>query len=182
MTTQTQTLSFEEQIIRLESEIAAQQSDIRNLQEALATIEAGKPRPVNPAADNAFELLKQLVGSVPDNLEQEQQYLAKLAEAQRALELAIAAIEQKQQRIDALRQERRGQQQQEAFEQLRSRAAKYNNLIDAAMTELEQMRSLSQVAGSGGRFEIVADLNETPYCAISQSLVRVRRRFDVLRG
>jgi uncharacterized coiled-coil protein SlyX len=74
MITQTQAPNLEEQIARLESEVAMQESDIRNLQEALATLESGKLRPVNPAADNTFELLKHLVGSVPENLEQEQLY------------------------------------------------------------------------------------------------------------
>ncbi len=61
-------ISLEQRITQLEAEIAKQQSDTKNLQEALTALEAGKPRPATPAADKAFELLKQLVGSVPKNL------------------------------------------------------------------------------------------------------------------
>ncbi len=181
MTAQTLVLNLDDQISQLEAEIAKQKSDVSTLQEALTALEAGKPRPANPAADDSFELLKQLVGSVPENLEQEQLYRAKLAEAQRALQLALASLQEKQQRLDALRQQQREQQQEQALEELKSKAAAFNNLIGSAMAELQAMRSLAKVAGSG-TLEIVADPNETPYCHITANSVKLRRRFDVLRG
>ncbi len=174
-------ISLEQQIARLELEVATQQSDVRSLQEAIATIETNKPRPATPSADNAFELLRQLVGSVPENLEQEQLYRAKLAEAQRALELAIASVEQKQLELDDLRQEQRSQQQEEAFERLKSKAEMFNQLIDKVMGQLQEMRSLALVAGSG-RFEVVADIREMPYCSITASSVKIRRRVDIRQG
>jgi chromosome segregation ATPase len=178
MTTQTLVLNLEEQISQLEAEVAAQQSDTKNLQEALTALEAGKPRPATPAADDSFELLKQLVGSVPENLEQEQLYAARLAEAQRALQLALASVAQKQQRLDALRQQQREQQQAAAFEELKTKAQEFNRLIDAAAELLDSMRLLA--AQTGGRsFEVAADLRELPYCSVSEGLIRVRRRFDV---
>jgi acyl-CoA reductase-like NAD-dependent aldehyde dehydrogenase len=118
---------------------------------------------------------------VPENLEQEHLYRAKLAEAQRALELAIISVEEKQHELDALRQGQRRQQQEEAFQELKVRAEEFNRLIDSAMGRLQEMRELALVAGSG-RFEIVADMNEMPYCSVNQSSVKLRRRFDVLRG
>jgi hypothetical protein len=67
-TTELAETKLSDQISTLESEIAAQQSDIQNLREALVALQTGKPRPATPSADDAFELLRQLVGSVPENL------------------------------------------------------------------------------------------------------------------
>ncbi len=69
---------LDKQISTLESEILQRDADIQNLQEALATLEANKPRPATPSADNAFELLRQMVGSVPENLEQQGQTLQQI--------------------------------------------------------------------------------------------------------
>jgi chromosome segregation ATPase len=172
---------LDKQISTLESEILQRNSDIQNLQEALATLTANEPRPRNPQTDDAFALLKELVGAVPQSLEEQQLYRAKLAEAQRALELAIAAVEQKQLELDALRQQKREQQQEQALEELKSKAEGFNQLIDAAMAALEAMRSLSKVAGSG-TLEIVADPNETPFCQVAANSVKLRRHFDIKRS
>jgi hypothetical protein len=76
---------------------------------------------------------------------------------------------------------KRGQQQEAAFEELKARAAAFNSLIDSAMALLDSMRLLA--AQTGGRsFEVAADLTEMPYAAVYESKVRIRRRFDVLRG
>jgi hypothetical protein len=170
-----------EQIVQLESEISSRNADIQNLTEALATLEAGRPRPQNPKADDAFSLLKELVGSAPQDLEQQQVYQAKLAAAQTSLKLAVEICDQKRTELKVLRDEARSQQQAEAFEQLKSKASRFNSLIDEAMAELEQMRELRKVAGSG-TFEVVSDIQEIPYCSISSSIVRIRRRFDIRQG
>ncbi len=174
-------LNCEQQISQLEAEIASRNVDIQNLQEALATLTANEPRPRNPQTDDAFALLKQLIGAVPQSLEEQQVHQAKLAEAQRALHLCKLQLQEKQQRLDTLRQQQREQQQEQALEELKSKAAAFNNLIGSAMAELQAMRSLAKVAGSG-TLEIVADPNETPYCHITAKSVKLRRRFDVLRG
>jgi acyl-CoA reductase-like NAD-dependent aldehyde dehydrogenase len=97
------------------------------------------------------------------------------------LELAIAAVEQKQRLLAGLRQQQREQQQAAAFEQLKAKAERFNSLIDEAMGQLQEMRERALVAGSG-RFEVIADLNEVPYFHITANSVKLRRRFDVLRS
>ncbi len=174
-------ISLEQQIASLEAEVAVQQSDVSTLQEALTALEAGKPRPANPSADNAFELLKELLTAAPQSLEQQQVHQAKLAEAQRALELAIASVGEKQQRLDALRQQQREQQQAEAFEELKAKAAAFNSLIYSAMVELDEMRALAKVAGPG-TLEIATDPNETPFCQVTANSVKLRRHFDIKRS
>jgi uncharacterized coiled-coil protein SlyX len=41
------TLTVNDKILELETEIASRNADIQNLSEALATLEAGNPRPVD---------------------------------------------------------------------------------------------------------------------------------------
>ncbi len=181
MTTAVEITTLDHQISELELEIATWQKDIENLRQAFVALESNQLRPANPAADNAFELLKKLVGAAPQKLEQQQVYQAKLAAARESLKLAVEASQEKQRQLDALRQERREEQQAEAFDQLKSRAEEFNCLIDQAMAELDEMRSLAQQAGVR-TLEVAADLKEVPYASINQSLIRVRRRFDVLQG
>jgi DNA repair exonuclease SbcCD ATPase subunit len=173
--------TINDQISQLEAEILQRNADIRKLTAALATLEANQPRPADPSCDDAFALLRELVGNVPQQLEERQVYAARLAAAKESLSLSVQVCGEKQQRLDALRQQKREQQQEQALERLKSKAAAFNNLIDSAMAELQEMRSLSKVAGSG-TLEIVADPNETPYCHITAKSVKLRRRFDVLRG
>jgi hypothetical protein len=174
-------ISLEQQILELEAELTVQQSDVENLQGALAAIENNQPRPARPQEDSIFNLLRESLEAVPANLEAQRVHQEKLAAVQRTLEQALVSVEQKQRLLAGLRQQQREQQQAAAFEELKSKAAAFNSLIDSAMVELEAMRSLSKVAGSG-RFEIVADMNETPFCHITANSVKLRRRFDVLRG
>jgi hypothetical protein len=101
-------LNPEQQISQLELEIAQRDADIRKLTAALATLEANQPRPTDPSCDDAFALLRQLVGNAPKQLEERQVYAARLAAAKKSLSLAIAAVEQKQLELDALRQQQKG--------------------------------------------------------------------------
>jgi chromosome segregation ATPase len=181
MTAQTLVLNLEEQISQLESKILQRNADIRKLTAALATLEANQPRPADPSCDEAFALLRELVGNVPQQLEERQVYAARLAAAKKSLSLAIEACQEKQKRLDALRQQKREQQQEQALEELKSKAEGFNQLIDAAMAALEAMRTLAKIAGPG-KFEVIADPNETPCCQITANSVKLRRRFDVLRG
>ncbi len=68
--------------------IASLESDIERLHEAIATLEAGRTRPVNPEADSAFALLVELVGLAPQRLEDRQVYESKLEAARLSLKLA----------------------------------------------------------------------------------------------
>ncbi len=65
-------------------------------------------KPADPSCEDAFALLRELVGNVPQQLEEEQLYVARLAAAKESLSLAIAAVEQKQLELDALRQQQKG--------------------------------------------------------------------------
>jgi hypothetical protein len=172
-------LNPEQQISQLELEIAKQESDVQNLQGALAAIENNQPRPARPQEDSIFTLLRESLEAVPANLEAQRVHQEKLAAVQRTLQLALASLRQKQQRLDALRQEQKGQQQAEAFEQLKVRAEEFNRQIDSAVALFDSMRLLAVQAG-GKRLEVsAADLREMPYCSVSEGLIRVRRRFDV---
>ncbi len=111
-----ETRTLDQQISQLEVEIATRQKDIENLRQAFVALESNQLRPADPAADNVFELLKELVGSAPQKLEQQQVYQAKLTAARESLKLAVEASQEKQRQLDALRQERREEQQAEAFE------------------------------------------------------------------
>jgi septum formation inhibitor MinC len=174
-------INLEEQITRLEAEILQRNADIRKLTAALATLEANQPRPADPSCDDAFALLRELVGNVPQQLEERQVYAARLAAAKESLSLAIASLQERQLGLDVLRQQQQEQQQQQALEELKSKAEGFNQLIDAAMAALEAMRTLAKIAGPG-KFEVVADLNEQAYCQITANSVKLRRRFDIKRG
>lgn len=173
---------------QFESEIAKRQVDIANLKEAIATLKAGKPRPVNPSADNAFNLLKEIVGAVPQRLEDEQIYDEKLREADRALQLAVDACEEKVTELKAVRSVEASQQAIASAQELVGQAEKFNAAIDAALVLLAEMKKKNDqiyrlTANQETVMSIAADLNETPYCSIhktgGQVRVFVRRRFDV---
>ncbi len=94
-----------DQIAQLEAKISERDADIQSLTEAIATLEAGEPRPQNPKSDDAFSLLKELVGSAPENLEQQQIYQAKLEASRISLKLATQICNQKRTELKALRDE-----------------------------------------------------------------------------
>ncbi len=172
------------QIAQLESEIDSRTTDIQNLTEAIATLESGQPRPQNPKSDDAFELLKQLVGAAPENLEQQQVYRAKLQAARTSLKLAVEICDQKRAEIKALKDEMRSQQSDELVQQLLAKAGKFNSAIDEAFELLAQMKEIngkiSRLRGGGSVLRTSSvDLNESPFCQISGETVSVRRRFDV---
>ncbi len=173
-------------IASLEAEITTRQADIKNLREAISTLKAGKPRPLNPSADNAFNLLKEIVGAVPQRLEDQKLYDEKLVEADRALQLAVNACEEKVTELKAERSVERSQQSSALVDELLAKAEKFNAAIDASFDLLAEMKTLngqiSQLRGDRvSVLEIVADLNEAPYCQIGGNRVKVRRRFDVKR-
>jgi len=176
-----ETQTLDQRFAQLEGEIATRQEHIETLRLAFATLESNQPRPANPAADNAFELLKELVGAAPQKLEQQQVYQAKLAAAKESLKLTVEAFQEKQRQLDTLRQERREEQQVEAFQKLKLTAEEFNSLIDQAVGLMDEMRSLAQQAGVR-TLEITADLKEVPYAAIYPSNICIRRRFDVQQG
>jgi len=174
-------ISFEQQLTQLESDIVKQRANVEGLEDAIATLERGAPRPVDPKSDDIFNALRQLLGEVPQTLEEQRIHDAKLLEAKRTLQLAITSVQEKQCELDALRQQQEEQRQLQAFEEMKLRATEFNRLIDAAMTELEAMRGLAKIAGPG-KFEVVADLNEQAYCQITANSVKLRRYFDIKRG
>lgn len=174
-------------ISRLETEISSRTADIENLREAILTLKAGRLRPVNPSADDAFTLLKELVGSAPQRLEERHIYEEKLGEAERALQLAIEACQQKTTELKTERSAMRSQQSSELVQQLLVKAEKFNVSIDESFELLAQMKEIngqiSQLRGGGSVLRTSSvDLNEAPYCQISGESVSVRRRFDVKQG
>jgi plasmid stabilization system protein ParE len=173
-------------IASLQSEIETRQVDIANLREAIATLKAGKPRPLNPSADNAFNLLKEIVGAVPQRLEDQKIYDEKLVEADRALQLAVNACEEKVTELKSERSVERSQQSNTLVDELVAKAEKFNAAIDAAVELLAEMKTINSQVLQLRRdhtsvFTITADLNEIPYCRIARENVLVGRRFDLKR-
>jgi hypothetical protein len=173
-------------IAQLESEIETRHTDIELLREAIATLEAKRIRPVNPKADSAFALLVEMVGAAPENLEQQQIYDAKLQAAKMSLKLATEICEQKSKELEVLQQENRHEQANLLLQKLLAKAEKFNAAIDSSFDLLAEMKTLnSQITQLRGDrisvLEIVADLNETPFCQIGGDRVKVRRRFDIKR-
>ncbi len=173
-------------IASLEGEIAKRNTDIQLLQEVIATLEAGRIRPVNPEADSAFMLLVELVGSAPQRLEEQQSHQAKLEAAKLSLKLAIEICEQKSNELKGLKQAHSLEQSDHLLGELLSKAEKFNAAIDSSFDLLAEMKSLSskimQLRGDHIQvLEVTADLIETAYCQISGNRVKVRRRFDIKR-
>ena len=173
-------------IASLEGEITQRNLDIELLREAIATLEAGKTRPINPEADSAFALLLELVGSAPQRLEDKQSYQAKLEAARLSLKLATEICEQKLNELKGLKQEHSLEQSDHLLGELLSKAEKFNAAIDSSFDLLAEMKSLSskimQLRGDRIQvLEVTADLIETAYCQISGNRVKVRRRFDIKR-
>ena len=170
--------------IKQETETSAIAS--RTASKAIATLEAKRIRPVNPEADSAFALLVELVGAAPENLEQQQIYQAKLEAAKMSLKLAVEICEHKSKELEVLQQENRHEQANLLLQELLAKAEKFNAAIDSSFNLSAEMKTLnSQITQLRGDrisvFEIVADLNETPFCQIGGDRVKVRRRFDIKR-
>jgi len=181
MTTTNLGPTLNERINQLEAEISQRQRDIGLLKDALEAVGQNKPRPQQPSADSIHALLTEMIGAVPQNLEEQRLYSAKLEAAKSSLQSAIDDCRRKADQLAALHQQKQEQQQAEAFDQLKLQAERFNELIDQAMEQLQEMRSLAKQAGSA-KFEITAELNEQAYCQITANSVKLRRRFDVLRG
>ena len=177
-------LTVEQQISQLEVEISERNADIENLTEAIATLQSNQPRPADPSADGAFALLKELVGSVPENLEQQQIYQAKIEVARTSLRLAIEVCDQKKSELKVLRDKVRSRQASQLVQELVEKAQKFNAAIDRAFDLLAEMKSLNgQVSqlrgGSSSLLRTSADLNESPYCRVAGETVLIGRRFDL---
>jgi hypothetical protein len=180
------TVESETKTNQLEAEITTRQADIKNLREAIATLEAGRIRPIDPKADSAFTLLVELVGAAPENLEQQQIYGAKLEAAKMSLKLAVELCQQKESELKGLKDEARSHEASQLVQQLIGKAEKFNAAIDSSFDLLAEMKTLnSQITQLRGDrisvLTITADLNEIPYCGIASGRVLVGRRFDIKR-
>ncbi len=172
-----------DQINALQAEITTRKTDIANLKEALDTLLAGKPRPANPESDNAFEMLKQLVGNVPKSMEEQQLYQSKLEEAQRALQLAIAVCKEKQLELEGLQQQQDEIQAEELFQELKLKSERFNVCITEVLSLLEQIkqnsREIYKLRGDNPLLGVYFESRETPWCVISDKNVLIKRKIDV---
>ena len=153
---------------------------------ALETLQSGEPRPTNPKVDDTFSLLKQLLGNVPQNLEEKQIYSEKLAEAHRALQLATKTCQQKQLQLKALKDEARSHEASQLHQQLLGKAQEFNAAIDRGFDLLEEMKKLNSQITQLRRdrisvLELRSDTTEIPYFQIGSDRLVLRRRFDILR-
>jgi DNA repair exonuclease SbcCD ATPase subunit len=176
-----------EKISQLKTEISRRSADIQNLTSALETLQAGKSRPVDPLSDDAFSLLRELVGSAPQKLEERQIYESKLKAARETLRLSIEICEQKRAELKTLEQENRHEQADALLQELLTKAQEFNTAIDSSFALLEEMQSLnSQIVRLRGDrlqvFEVRSDLSEASYCEVGSNRVVLRRRFDLRRG
>jgi SMC interacting uncharacterized protein involved in chromosome segregation len=173
---------LDEQISALQSEIRARKTDIKNLEEALQTLISGKSRPANPESDNAFELLKQLIGDVPQNLEQEQIYSAKLQEAQRALQLAIAACEQKENQLRDLEKKQSELQAIQLFEELKVKGEQFNSCVIELLKLFNEIKEtskqISSLRGDNCLTVIGFERREIPWFTSSSRTVAFLRKFE----
>lgn len=179
-------LTLQQRICELEVEITSRTEDIQNLSEAIATLETNSPRPQSPAADNAFLLLKELVGDVPQRLENQRVYEGKLTAAKTSLRLASELCQERATQLKGLQQELRSQQADCLVQELLSTAEKFNTGIDEILDLFAQMQSLDgqivQLRGGGGAssvLRIYAEMLEMPLCQIDGENVAILRRFDV---
>lgn len=178
-------LTLEQQISQLEAEICSRNADIRNLAEALSTLEAGKPRPQNPSADAAFELLRELVGNAPQQLERQQNYDEKVRAARTSLRLATEICGQKTTELRTLQQQMRSQQADLLVRELLEKASQFNLGIDMILDLYAEMQSLNAQIHQlrGGKaprlLTVYAEMIEMPFCRIDGEAVSILRRFDV---
>ena len=133
-----------QQIDSLQTEITTRRLDIQNLQEALDSLVANKPRPINPSADEAFEMLKQLVGNVPKSMEEQQLYQMKLQEAQRVLELAIELCKQKESELASLQQQQHEILAERLFEEIKVKAERFNSCVSELIDLLGEIQQSSR--------------------------------------
>lgn len=172
-----------QQIDSLQTEITTRRLDIQNLQEALDTLIAGKPRPANPESDNAFEMLKQLVGSVPETLEEQRIYEAKLQEAERSLRLAIAVCEEKELGLGELQQKQRKLQAEELFEQVKVKGERFNACVSEVVKLLDEIKQtsnqISALRGDSCLTGVYFEKRELPWCVTSDRTLVIRRKFEV---
>lgn len=186
MKTNLEQTALEPQMAQLEAEIGKLQADIELLKEAIATLEAGRTRPINPEADSAFALLVELVGSAPQRLEDTQVYEAKLQAARMSLKLAVENRDQKLKELKALKQAHSLEQSDHLFRELLAKAEKFNAAIDSSFELFNEMKILNSKimqlrSDRVSVLQTTADMIETPYCQIGSDRVVVRRRFDVKR-
>ncbi len=172
-----------DQINALQTEIATRKTDIANLKEALDTLIANKPRPINPNADSAFQMLRELVGNVPKSLEEQHIYQVKLGEAQRALQLSISAYEQKENQLKELRQKQDELWAKQLFEELKTKAERFNSCITEVVSLLDEIKQDSseiyKLSGDNPLSGIYIERRELPWVVISDKNVLIKRKFDV---
>lgn len=183
ITTETTNTNLEQQISVLETEISTRKTDIKNLQEALDTLIAGNPRPANPESDNAFEILKQLVGTVPESLQEQHVHQVKLQEAQRALELAITACEQKENQLKDLRKKRDELQAEQLFEQVKAKGERFNSHVTEMLKLLDEIKEtsnqISNLRGDNCLTVIRFEKREIPWFTFSSRTISFLRKFEV---
>ena len=176
-------IKLTDQISAMQTEIATRKTDIANLKEVLETLVANKPRPINPTADSTFQMLRELVGSVPQNLEEQQLYQAKLGEAQRTLQLAISVCEQKENQLKELRQKQDELQAKQLFEQLKTKAERFNSCITEVVSLLDEIKQASseiyKLSGDNPLSGIYIERRELPWVVVSERSILIKRKFDV---
>jgi hypothetical protein len=176
-------IKITDQISALQTEIATRESDIQNLQEAIDTLVANKPRPINPSADGAFEMLRELVGNVPKSMEEQQLYQGKLKQSQRSLDLAIALCKEKQLELEGLQQKQKEIQAEQLFQELKLKAERFNVCITEVLTLLDGIkdnsREIYKLRGDNPLLGVYFESRETPWCVISDKNVLIKRKMDV---
>ena len=178
--------SLQSQISELESDVSNRQQDINNLREAIKTIESNEPRPPSPSADDIFVLLRELVGAVPEQIEQRELYEARLEAARNSLELAEETCQHKSSTLQLLKAELREKLAEQLFQKLTEQARKFNENADENFALLEKMKELrnqiTRLRGGTAPLNLYCEEREAMYCGISANAVTVQRRIDFPRG
>ena len=158
-----------EEILLLESKINSLQSHLNNLKTPPQTVD------INAECLTTSEIIQQAQEAVI----RQQEALARQTEAEaigRSLNIFRTQLAEKR---DALRLAKVSSE----FERLKHKAVEFNALIDEAVARFDEMKEISrEISSREHTFLVVsAEIREMGYASIHDSIIRIRRRGDVMR-
>lgn len=164
--------------IELSEEINLLETKISQLEKHLRTLQSQPVLSVAPPED--AKTVDEIINSARESAHEAVQQAARK-------EVEVAAVEQALTTLKArlrIAEEAKAKLKRDAgFEDLKLRAKKFNALVDEAVEVLEEMKKISRETSTReyNPFVITGDPNELLYCSISDPIIRVRRRPDVIR-
>ena len=158
-----------EEITVLELKINGLQLHLNNLQNQPPTAD------VSLEGATTDEIIKQAQQAV----NKQQEALARQTESE-AIERSLKVFRsQLTEKRDTLQISKRSSE----FERLKHKAVEFNALVDEAIARFDEMREISrEISSREHTFLVVsAEIREMGYASIHDSIIRIRRRGDVMR-